>query len=166
MHPLGNMNMNAFYLVGRHQAGPWEQSLAHSFARLCAIAKVECPKAGPLLLPYTGTRCFADSQVTASARWRFAAALALKESLHQHAWALCRTWNMSSCYPFATVRVPLIPLSVALEAGHYWKVVLEALPFWLEYRTNRLHGIGDGSHGLVLLFLLITAHLLSWSLSK
>lgn len=73
---------------------------------------------------------------------------------------------MSSCYPFATVRVPLIPLSVTPEAGHYWKVVLEALPFWLEYRTNRFYGTGDGKHGLLLLFLLITTHLPSWSLSK
>lgn len=66
---------------------------------------------------------------------------------------------MSSCYPFATVPVPLIPLSVAPEAGHYWEVVLEALPFWLEYRTNRLYGTDDGNHGLLLLFLLITTHL-------
>lgn len=111
------------------------------------------------LLPYTGTRCFPELQVTASARWRFAAALALKKTLHQHARALCRTWNMGSCYPFATVHVPLIPLSVALEAGHYWKVksVLEALPFWPEYRTNSLYGTGGGSHGLLLLFLLIAS---------
>lgn len=46
-HALGSMN--AFYLVGRQQAGPWEQGLAHCFTKLCAIAKVKCPEAGPLL---------------------------------------------------------------------------------------------------------------------
>lgn len=50
-HSLRNMKMNAFYLVGRQQAGLWEQGLAHCFTRLCAIAKVECPKTDPLLPP-------------------------------------------------------------------------------------------------------------------
>lgn len=75
---------------------------------------------------------------------------------------------MSSRYPFPTVRAPLIPLSVSPEAGRYWKVksVLEALPFWLEYRTNRLYGTSDGSNRLLLLFLLITTRLPCRSPSK
>lgn len=114
------------------------------------------------LLPYTGTRCFAELQVTASARCPCCCPCS-KENSAPGCVSIVQDMKQEFVLPLCHCPCPINSIvsrtwGRALLGGSSWS------PAILAGIQNRLYG--NGSHGLLLLFLLITKHLPSWSLSK